>query len=596
MKKTAIIFFCLLSCIVAGAQVVFKTIVPQPYVIEGEPFRVQYVAQGADVVGNFTAPPFDGFRVVSGPEVYTGKASGFFGQPRQLKNTVYTLEPIKPGRYPIPGAVAIINGKTYSSNDVWVNVVSRQDADRNRKQEETTDNSAYLLKPGEDPYEKIRQNLFVKVMVNKKKCFPGEPVVATIKLYSRLQSKSDIVKNPGLYGFTVYDMIGLSDKVVAVESVNGRLFDVHTIRKVQLYPLQPGSFSIDPMEIKNRVEFSRSGVSRKTEQEIIEGVFDEKEPAPPAGVEVFESNISTEAIPITVKPLPDSNRPDDFNGATGRFTMTASLEKNELAKNEEGYLVVTLKGKGNFTQLTPPVVEWPAGIEGFDPTITESIDKTTVPLAGVKTYRYAFVSSKPGTYELPAASFSFFDPDTNTYKTLRTDSKRVAVSTKEKLNPVITAERKDVRRFSNKSSWIAAGVVVVLGLTVLIYWSTRKKDTAPVKTTLTEKEPAISIDQLLQPCRLLIPAADRDFYTLLHRTIWNYMADRFSLSGSEQSKHGIYRRVSELNNGPAMANELLNILGKCEAGMFTNAEMGENKEELLGRVKVIFETINQVEK
>ena len=56
----------------------------------------------------------------------------------------------------------------------------------------------------------------MKVLVDKRSCFVGEPVLATFKLYSRLESKSDIVKNPGFYGFTVQDMINLADKQIAI--------------------------------------------------------------------------------------------------------------------------------------------------------------------------------------------------------------------------------------------------------------------------------------------------------------------------------------------------------------------------------------------
>jgi hypothetical protein len=214
-----------------------------------------------------------------------------------------------------------------------------------------------------------------------------------------------------------------------------------------------------------------------------------------------------------------------------------------------------------------------------------------VPLAGVKTYRYAFVSSKPGTYELPAASFSFFDPDTNTYKTLKTDSKRVAVSTRERVNTTVVEARKEVRQFSKKPAWIAAGIVVLVGITVLIYWISRKKETPPVKTTVAETITRVSIDEILKPAWLLVPAADKDFYTLLHRIVWNFLSEQFKLSGSELNKQTIYNRVNEWNSGSAIAGELLDILGKCEAGMFTNADMGENKEEVLAKVKMILEAI-----
>ena len=209
-------------------------------------------------------------------------------------------------------------------------------------------NADYFLGPDEDPYEKMQRNLFMKVLVDKKVCFVGEPVTATFKLYSRLESKSDIVKNPGLYGFTVQDMISLADRLATTETINGKKFDVHVVRKVQLYPLQQGIFNIDAMEVRNKVEFSKSAVSKKTEQEIAEGVFPDNEIADRSNTVVYENNMSTEPVAITVKPTPAKNKPADYNGATGNFRISALLEKNGLAKNEEGDLVITDQRKRKF--------------------------------------------------------------------------------------------------------------------------------------------------------------------------------------------------------------------------------------------------------
>ena len=209
MKKTALIFLTLLTGQL-WAQVDFKTIVPPQPVITGESFQVQYTIEHADRVSSFRPPVFNNFRFVSGPNLYTGSIGG--NQP--VKNYVFTLEAGKPGQYIIPGAVTSINGKIYKSDDALIEVISKAEAEKLYRSAGT---SEYLLRPGEDPYQKISQNLFLKVMVNKQSCYPGEPVLAIFKLYSRLQSRSDIVKNPGFYGFTVYDMVNLEDKKVATE-------------------------------------------------------------------------------------------------------------------------------------------------------------------------------------------------------------------------------------------------------------------------------------------------------------------------------------------------------------------------------------------
>lgn len=587
MKQAVIISFLLLAAFFSSAQIVFRTIVPQEAVAAGESFRVQYVIEGAERVPVVAAPSFKGFGLVNEPEVYDGR-TGYQTNAKPLHNTIYTLKAIKPGRYIIPGAVVTINGKTWRSNDATVTVISKEEASLQQTQNgHGEDNTAYLA-PGEDAYRKISQNLFVKVQVNKRSCYTGEPVVATFKLYSRLQSRSDIVKNPGFYGFTVQDMVSLSDKVMTVEQLNGKLFDVHTIRQVQLYPLQAGQFTIDPMEIRNSVEFSRSAVNRKTEQQVTEGVFGNEGRATEPGAATFETAISTEPVTIHVKPSPVPAKPVDFNGATGKFSISASVEKDKLAKNEEGYLVITIKGKGNFPQLSAPVVEWPAGIEGFEPAVSESTDKSTVPLEGTKTFRYSFVSSKPGNYTLPAIKFSFFDPDTNRYKTIAATPSSLLIGTEDNTKLVPVAEKKEsIAAVNKRVSLVAAGIVVAFLLVVLIYWIIQKK---PQKT-VTEEKPGIihpTIDEVLQPAYLLIPAADKDFYAAVQQAIWKYISPRLSLHGSEMNKQVLSQRMAEKNNSPV---ELLQLLEQCEAGMFTNAVLEENKEALLEKVKMVLEAI-----
>jgi hypothetical protein len=237
MRQIPFILFLIFAFGSVRAQVSFRTIVPQSAIVEGESFQVQYILEDAENPENLEAPLFKGFRIVTGPNTYTGSANGFDGV-KQLRNAVFTLEAIKPGTYIIPGAIVIVDGKKLKSNKAIVEVISIAEArKRYRQQMANAQNSEYFLRPGEDPYQKIGRNLFVKVDIDRKTCVVGEPVVATFKLYSRLESKSDIIKNPGFYGFTVHDMISLNDHQSTIETIEGKPFDVHTIRKVQLYPL-----------------------------------------------------------------------------------------------------------------------------------------------------------------------------------------------------------------------------------------------------------------------------------------------------------------------------------------------------------------------
>lgn len=587
MKSFATICL-LLFCFYLQAQVSFKAVAPQQPVAAGDAFQVQYILEGGDKNVTIQPPDFTPCRLISGPNIYSGTITSKEGI-IQVRNFVYTVEAARPGKLFLPPGTLIINNRVLKSNAVVVDVVAKKDAAGLNKKGDLI-SSSYYLQPGEDPYQKIRENLFVKVQVDKRSCIVGEPVLATFKLYSRLESRSDIIKNPGFYGFTVYEMAGLADKQVSAENINGKLFDVHTIRKVQLYPLRAGRYIIDPMEVQNRVEFSRSAVNKKTEQEIAEGMMgiEEEEPVK-AGTEVFETSMSTAPVEVEVKAVPEKSKPAGYAGAVGRFTITSGLSSETLAKNEQGFFEIVIEGKGNFTQISAPVVPWPAGMEGFEPEVKDEFDKSRSPLYGRRIFRYPFVCAGPGSYILPAVSISFFDIDSNRYKTAVAKGRKVDVSNEtKKVQPVAErkmsfAERNE--RAARTAGMIAGGAVLL----ILLYWIFIRKEKKPRAELLIKKPVLPSAEELLQPVYEKTTADDRTFYTTLQSAIWLFAAQRFSLSGSEMNKQGLAVKMNERLADQSVSAQLLQVLAICEAGMFTNASLAENREELLQQTKEVFE-------
>lgn len=586
--RCVLTIFIISACFFCKAQQSFITLVPQQPVVAGESFQVQYTISNAEKVSGFNASSsFESFRFVSGPDIYNGKMVGINGM-QPIKNYVFTLEAIRPGYFTIQGARATVDGKHTISNTVIVEVISKEEA-ANRNN--SADNSAYQLRPGEDPYKKIRQNLFLKVMVDKKGCFTGEPVLATFKLYSRLQSRSDILKNPGFYGFTVYDMVNLDNNEMVTENVNGKLFDVHTIRKVQLFPLQPGIFTIDAMEVRNRVEFSKSIVNKKTEQQIVEGVLNnDKDGQVNENAEVFETTIRTEPIMIKVKPVPVADRPSAFNGATGMFNITTLMPQSKLTKNEEGFLDVRISGQGNFTQLNAPAIDWPDGIEGFEPVIRDSLDKTKFPLSGSRTFHYGFVSSKPGKYQFPPVNFYFFDPGNKNFKTLSSSAFEIQISNEEKISKVKEEKKASITEKNAKAGRTAGIIIVSILIVVLVYWIRYKRE--PVNVDEEKKFVLPTVDELLAPAQMVFGGDDKDFYSSLHQCIWNFLALHFNLSGSDMNKKKLTAALLARQIKEGEVSGMILALEQCEAGMFTNAAMQENKEVIFQRVKLILERVS----
>ncbi len=574
--------FLLFLFLHSGAQVNFKAIVPQHPIAPGESFQIQYIIENAEKVSDFSPPPFQGFRMVSGPHLYSGDG------PVAQKNLVFTLAAVREGNFKIPAASCLADGRFAKSNEVMVRVLSQKDMDE----------TSYFLKQGEEPFQKIRENLFLKLSINKSSCVVGEPLVATFKLYSRLQSKSNIIKNPGFYGFSVYDMINVNDQEQSQEKLNGHWFDVHTVLKVQLYPLQPGTFTIDPMEVANEVEFSRSIVNRKTEQEVTENMYgagvDEDENKSDKNAEVYKVNIRTNPVTVKVRPLPVKNAADTFAGAVGNFSITAFVEKDSVSRNEEDSLIITVSGAGNFQRVGSPLVNWPKDIEFFEPSVKDTLDKQQVPLTGERRFRYIFLSNKPGRYTIPPVSFSFFDLNTKSYKTVL--SKALTVFVKEKIKkeqaPVIPMTIEQGNEL--KWWWIAAGIAVLIIVILILIRRRQNIVNRYEELKKLEVPPRVppSVEEILMPASQALDRENKIFYRELTRSIWDYFQDRFPDSNINMNKPDLASFLNRKAVKPELINKLMMILHQCETGVYTNAEMNSSKPELLQQSKQTLESID----
>ncbi|HLZ88644.1 MAG TPA: BatD family protein [Puia sp.] len=506
----------------------FTTVVSSQDVVKSDYLQVEFVVENAKQIDEMTPPDFPGFRIVQGP-IQSSGMSIVNGNMSQYKGLSFVLEPAKTGKFTIGGAVATVDGKQMRSNSVVVTVHPGGSGSANSRstrpggggpvgnpflqpswpdpfgREPNEVERDYVLKPGENVKEKIRKNLFVRVQVDKNTCYVGEPIVATYKLYSRLSSESRVTKRPSLNGFSVYDMVDPSSDPVSVEKLNGKDYTVHIIRKTQLIPLQSGSIDLDPVEVENTVHFVKGGhqESRRSGNSLRD-LLDQMNDESNLGPEIDENvTLDTKPVTITVKPLPEENKPVGYGGAVGNFSVEASLGSNTVAAQDEATLHLVVKGKGNLPVIAAPPVAWPDSIRAFDPTAKEDVNKTVVPMTGTKAFDYVFTPRSAGHYTIPAVNFSFFDPATQTYKTAGTKPLDLQVSpaVRRQHSPASTdvarADEPVSGRIGNflrdRLEWVFAALLVA-GVTIY-FWrqnsrlrkiSGERKPTVPAVTAVTQ--------------------------------------------------------------------------------------------------------------
>lgn len=673
-RKCAIFFrrriFCiflivlsLLPCRWATGQVKFTTVVSSQDVGKSDYVQVEFVVENARQIDDLTPPDFPGFHIVQGP-IQSSGMSIVNGNMSQYKALSFVLEPAKTGKFTINGAEATVDGKHMRSNAVTVNVHPGGSAPNNAKSQQGNSGNPfgspffqpsmpdpfgmnqeevdrdYVLKPGENVKDKIHKGLFVKVQVNKNSCYVGEPIVATYKLYTRVNSESRVTRNPSLNGFSVYDMIEPGSDAVSVERVNGKNYTVHTIRKTQLIPLQAGTIDLDPVEVENTVHFIKSGGhqgeghSGNSIRDLLDQLSDEAD----AGPEIAENvTLDTKPLPITVKPLPDENKPAAFNGAVGDFSIEATLNNRSVAAEDEATLHVVVKGKGNLPVIAAPVVDWPAGIEAFDPTTKEEVNKTAVPMSGSKSFDYIFTPRTPGHYIIPAVSFPYFDPAVQAYKTAETQPMDIQVTppARRRVSPNALNTAKTTVPASGfmgvivlareHLEWVFS--FLLFAGVIIYFWrenlrlkkagpvqqarasaapqtaAVSRKAAGPERTDRAHQHatmmatatyvPAAPAANPLQEARQMLDAGDsKGFYGEVNRALWKAISNKLDLPGSELNKHNALLQLRLRGWDDTALLQLENLLGECEMNLYTPAYDRWNMQQLLGQAEWVLERLS----
>jgi hypothetical protein len=455
MKRVAAVFIIVLFVLYSKAQGI-QTIVPKQ-VVAGNAFQIQYIVGEPSSFETITAPGFNNLRLISGPNYYKGN-SLVNGKVQPIENITYTVVPLRVGIIKIDGArIRFKDGSEKTTSEVMVTAIPQPKASFNAVST-YTDISLYAPSSKTDLDKLIEVNLFIEAEVDKKVCFLGEVITASFKLYSRLQSISEVVNAPSLYGFSVMDVLNINEAHQAVETINGRIFNTSILRKLQLYPSQTGKLIVDEMQLQNSIEFDDSSTGRKIK---------------------IEKLLASDPIAITVKPLPPE-RPGSYTGAVGQFTVNANLPNTKIEANAQGKLIVTIDGKGNFIQFGPPTIQWPKEFDVFDPMISDELDKNAAPTEGKRNYVFSFTTNRTGSFSIPPVSFSFFDPASRKYREVSTDSLKLEILP-------ATSHKNDKEGKGNTQSrtnnWIfLLAIPVLLALMAILFLLKRKQETVQAPT------------------------------------------------------------------------------------------------------------------
>jgi hypothetical protein len=532
----------------------------------------------------------DEFEIPSSPTI-----SAQTSQLVDAYSKIVVLSPRKTGILTVPGATAKIDGKLMHSNPVKITVrqsslssMPETEIEKERVEDESE------IKPGESIDEKIRKNFFLKGETNKSTCYVGEPLMVVYKAYSRLNANSQVVKRPSLTGFSVIEMVDSYDNQPQIEKINGKPFYTHLIRKVQLFPLQAGTFELDAAEVESTIYFVRNTDTGTADdlQWLLERSTNDQ---PPVFTRLeYKTNLRSKPFSVRVKPLPASGQPESFSGAVGKFNIALRLIKSNLQQGEPGKLQVMISGNGNFPLVTAPVIEWPNGIEVPEPNVKEELDKFVYPLKGGKIFEYSFSAKDTGSFTIPAVEFSYFDPESKRYVSKKSNSTTFSI-TKGKRQQVYVTRSAPVK-FDPPTPvywyWLGMIAMALAGYFIYRVWNKRGNKKNAIPKDLDHKTRDGDTENIFEDpfslARQALYSGDKmKFYTETQRVLWKTVAEKCHVNPSALNKQNVAVQLRSCKIHEDIITELQYVLNECEWAVYTPSSDEKNMNSLLASAKKI---------
>lgn len=387
IKNIFIILLLLISSI-TFAQVKFEAKVSKTKLGVNERLRVDFeMNQDGD---NFNPPDFSGFTVVGGPNQSVSN-SWINGTRTYSKTYSYFLAPKKQGRFTLDQAEITIDGETYKTVPITINVTAAID--------KPTDPN--------DPNYIASENIHLVAEVSNANPYLNEAVTVVYKFYFSSEvgvSNLQDVDIPKYNDFWSQD-IPVKELKLEKGTYEGEEYNYVVYRKAVLYPQKTGKLDLEPLTLDvtvqvptNRRDIFGSRLMTRTNKRVSAG------------------NRS-----INVKPLPETGKPVDFTGAVGNFDFKITTTKTSLDASESLQAKVEVKGKGNLKLFTLPKLTLPSSLEVYEPEHSENVLTNLEGMQGSISDSYTLVPQYKGKYPIPSISFSYFDLKTETYKRLNSD-------------------------------------------------------------------------------------------------------------------------------------------------------------------------------
>jgi hypothetical protein len=584
LRAVILIFILSAGSLLNGQDVTFRASAKN-VVRVGERFQLIYSVNGEGK--NFKPPTIEGFDVLSGPSTSQSSSiqiiNGSVSRSVEYTFTFILQAKGQEGIFDIPEAEVTVDGKAYKSNPLKIQVLQSGSSQQGRQQDGS--------QGGGTSFEDLKDEVFVRAVLNKSSPMQGEQVVITYKLYFRINiAAPEFTSEPSFKGFWVNDLLKDRQNLPQYqETYRGQNYHVAELKKLALFPQRSGDFTIDPLEVTVQAQ-----VRAKTQTRSRDPFFDSFFNDPFFNrYQTVELPLTSNALSIKVKPLPTTNKPADYSGAVGNFNISSDIDKTELKTNEAINLKFTVSGTGNVELVDRINVNFPPDFEVYDPKVTKSMSYLASGVSGRKVFEYLIIPRAAGDFTIDPVTFSYYDLAKDKYVSLTTPAYEIRVEKGDDSESGFTYSGNnqadiryigsDIRHirvskpefrligsffFGSALFYILLAAPLFLFILFVVIWKNELKKRSNLALMKNRKATKVARKKMKKAESFMKENSNDAFYEEVSQALWGYLSDKFSIPLANLSIETVNETLTAKGVKEDTIVKFIETLNNCEYARF----------------------------
>lgn len=542
-------------------------------------------------------PEIDGFKSqYLGPST---KVSIINGRSTSSITHRYRMVAMKTGIFTLGPFSFTHQGDNYASNTKQIEVVERGQG--------TQQGNAYLPQQYNDSSleQSLSGKIFLMVSAQKSSVYINERIALTIKLYVTQLAVRDIQ-------YPLFEGQGFIKEDFGPphqyqERLADALYDVVEF-KTWLYPTKAGQVTIGQAKIKCNIVSRgqrtqrRHGLGSFFDDSFFSDFFSQ--------LQVYPQEVTSEELLLDVEALPEKDKPKHFSGAVGDFQMKVTAAPLKLKAGDPITLNMEISGAGNFDSVQSPAL---SKEEKFKVYAAQSHEES-----GIKRFEQVIIPLEQGIIEIPEIVFSFFNPQTKKYVTLKQPPIALEVSAADDLGGLKVIEgrfaaegaspthvlgkdiiyiKEDIGKFRaiGKNIYNSRVFVMLQLLPLILFFGTvifqrqRERLSADVSYARKLRAPKVARKKIQEAKEYLAHGQTAEFYDCLFKTLQEYLGHRFNRPSAGITAEVVEELISAEGLDIEAASSLKRCFSECDIARYaiTQLDAAAMKETLSILEKVI---------